>query len=104
MTTVTLAMPSLPTTNPSWFTGAGSVWSNTGVLLVGSSGSANSMVISNGGNVFNTLGSIGNNAHRQQQLGGGDRSGSVWSNSSSLIIGSLASGNSTDHRQQWQGL
>jgi T5SS/PEP-CTERM-associated repeat protein len=66
--------------------GSGSVWSNQPNLVVGRSGSGNSLVISNGGKVF--IGNIGWNSYGYIGLNHGSDSnsvlvtgtGSVWSN------------------------
>lgn len=72
-------------------TGSGSVWTNTGDLIIGNSGSGNSLVISNGGSIASDGGWIGGAA-----IGGNygsnnsavvTGSGSVWSNLNALTVG-----------------
>ena len=75
-------------------TGLGSTWSNSGYLLIGSDGSGNSMVISNGAQVVNNYGSIGNSATSSNNSVLVTGLGSTWSNSGGLEIGYDGSGNS----------
>jgi T5SS/PEP-CTERM-associated repeat protein len=79
-------------------TGNGSSWSNSGDLLVGVSGSGNSMVITNGGTVANGQvnygGVIGFNAGSSNNSVVVTESGSTWSNSGDLLVGVSGSGNS----------
>ena len=75
-------------------TGLGSTWSNSGYLLIGSDGSGNSMVISNGAQVVNNYGSIGNSATSSNNSVLVTGLGSTWSSSAGLYIGSGGSGNS----------
>jgi T5SS/PEP-CTERM-associated repeat protein len=79
--------------NSAVLTGAGSLWSNANAFTVGVSGSNNSLVVSSGASLIDSLGIIGDQ-------GGGSNtvlltgSGSSWSNSGSLTVGNLSSGNS----------
>ena len=75
-------------------TGLGSTWSNSGYLLIGSDGSGNSMVISNGAQVVNNYGSIGKSATSSNNSVLVTGLGSTWSNSGGLEIGYDGSGNS----------
>ena len=74
-------------------TGVNSTWSNMGDLHVGYAGSSNSMVISNGGTVANVNGWIGysNTASNNSVTVTGF--GSLWSNSSAVVVGEYGSGN-----------
>ena len=80
-------------------TGTGSSWSNSGDLLVGVSGSGNSMVITNGGTVANGQvnygGVIGWGASSSNNSVLVTGAGSTWSNSGALTIGSSGSGTLT---------
>jgi T5SS/PEP-CTERM-associated repeat protein len=76
-------------------TGTGSVLSNSGSLLFGRTGAGNTMEISSGGLVVNAIGYIGptfaSGSNNSVLLTG---SGSVWSNTSSLIVGNASANNS----------
>lgn len=72
-------------------TGAGSVWSGTGLLTIGSKGTGNQLTISNGGAVYGTSATIGTTSNNNTVLVTG--AGSVWSNSAALTIGSVGAGN-----------
>jgi T5SS/PEP-CTERM-associated repeat protein len=69
-------------------TGPGSIWTSTSSLSVGNFGGYNSMTISNGGQVFNTRGAIGNGS--ASNLVVVTDSGSVWNNSTDLYVGNSA--------------
>ena len=75
-------------------TGSNSLWSNTTALSVGYGGVSNSLIISNGGQVIDQTGYIGytNIASNNSVLVTGYNS--LWSNSSSVIVGQQGSGNS----------
>ena len=66
-------------------TGAGSLWTNRSELYVGSSGSGNSLVISNGGTVAVSSSYIGFSSINNSVLVSG--AGSLWTNSSTLSVG-----------------
>ena len=66
-------------------TGAGSLWTNRSELYVGSSGSGNSLVISNGGTVAVSSSYIGSSSINNSVLVSG--AGSLWTNSSTLSVG-----------------
>jgi T5SS/PEP-CTERM-associated repeat protein len=76
-------------------TGCGSVWTNSSDLWMGDGGAYCSLVISNGGAVFDKWGKVGGN------MGSGGRSnialvtgsGSVWSNSGNMSVGWHGPGN-----------
>ncbi|MBI5684211.1 MAG: hypothetical protein HZC54_03955 [Verrucomicrobia bacterium] len=73
--------------------GTGSLWTNsTNPLYVGLSGSGNQLIITNGGQVFNTIGYIGHSSSNNTVLVSG--AGSAWRNSGSLSVGDSGSGNS----------
>jgi T5SS/PEP-CTERM-associated repeat protein len=77
--------------------GAGSTWSNGNSLVVGLSGWCNSLVISNGGNVFSTDGNfkgsaIGYYTGSNSVLVGGN--GSLWSSPGYIEVGNAGFGNS----------
>ena len=75
-------------------TGLGSTWSNSGYLLIGSDGSGNSMVISNGAQVVNVYCCLCYRAPSSNNYVLVTGSGSTWSSSAGLYIGSGGSGNS----------
>jgi len=75
-------------------TGSGSVWSNTGNLVVGYEGAGNQLTITNGGTVFDATGYLGFNSSASSNntvLVTG--SGSVWTNSGGLTVGLNGYGN-----------
>jgi len=77
--------------------GAGSTWSNGNSLVVGLSGWCNSLVISNGGNVFSTDGNfkgsaIGYYTGSNSVLVSG--TGSLWSTPGSIKVGNVSTANS----------
>ncbi|MCE9559031.1 MAG: hypothetical protein K8R88_08780, partial [Armatimonadetes bacterium] len=69
-------------------TGTGSMLSNAATMIVGSSGSANSLTISAGGIVVNTAGIIGQASSSNFVLV--TDFGSAWTNSGSLVLGQNA--------------
>ena len=72
-------------------TGTNSLWTNSGIFVVGGTGSGNRLVISNGGTVANADGRIGARGVDNTALVTG--AGSLWTNSGTLTIGgSLQSG------------
>jgi len=75
-------------------TGTSSLWTNSEEIYVGLIGSDNSMVISNGGTVANSYGTIGsyNTSSNNSVLVTG--TSSLWTNSSDLYVGYNGSGNS----------
>jgi T5SS/PEP-CTERM-associated repeat protein len=80
--------------NMAFVSGTGSVWTNGGSLVVGSSGPGNTLTITSGGKVTSIGGTIGGSS----ALAGNNviaiiGSGSVWSNSGDLAVGSGGSGN-----------
>ena len=73
--------------------GAGSLWTNYNEVYVGYSGSGNSLVISNGGQVLDFDGYLGftNNFNNQALVTG---AGSVWSNADAVLVGDFGVSNS----------
>jgi len=71
-------------------TDTNSAWYNTGDLTIGRSGSSNTLTVANGGLVTNGTGIIGNYGTNNSVLVTG--AGSVWSNGSSLYVGSYSGG------------
>jgi T5SS/PEP-CTERM-associated repeat protein/autotransporter-associated beta strand protein len=74
-------------------TGSNSLWTNSNSLLVGVRGSSNSLTISIGGTVANTIGFIGYDAASSNNSALVTGSNSTWSNSGSLYVGYLGSSN-----------
>jgi T5SS/PEP-CTERM-associated repeat protein len=72
---------------------AGSVWNNNGAIYVGQNGSASEMDILNGGLVTDTGGSIGQTSASSNNLVLVSGAGSMWTNSSSLVVGNGSSHN-----------
>jgi T5SS/PEP-CTERM-associated repeat protein len=74
-------------------TGGGSMWSNRLDLRVGTGGSGNQLIVSNGGWVASRSGFVGNNVTSSKNFALVTGSGSVWSNTSTLEAGLSGSGN-----------
>jgi len=72
---------------------AGSVWNNNGAIYVGQNGSASEMDILNGGLVTDTGGSVGQTSASSNNLVLVSGAGSMWTNSSSLVVGNGSSHN-----------
>jgi T5SS/PEP-CTERM-associated repeat protein len=68
-------------------TGAGSVWSNSSTLFIGSAGAFNQLLLSNGGMVANSSGTVGGVAGANSNSVVVTGAGSRWSNSSDLLLG-----------------
>ncbi len=81
--------------NTAIVTGPGSVWSNRANLSVGSGFGtrSNQLFISNGGAVFNNVGTINDVGGGSNQVVTVSGTGSVWSNSSDLYVGGGGPGN-----------
>jgi T5SS/PEP-CTERM-associated repeat protein len=78
--------------NLAWITGIGSLWNNSGALYVGSSGSGNQLVVTNGAVVQNYgIGYLGANSAGNLAVVTG--AGSLWSNRLNLIVGLSGAGN-----------
>ena len=75
-------------------TGTSSIWSNSGSLTIGSTGSFNQLTINNGGKVQNGYGYVGNNSNAANNAVLVTDAGSFWSNSSTLYVGYAGSSNS----------
>jgi T5SS/PEP-CTERM-associated repeat protein len=79
--------------------GAGSTWSSSTSLVVGWLGAGNTLLITNGGQVICSSTAVGVNTSIGQAAGATSNSvvvsgnGSVWTNSSTLLVGYLGSGN-----------
>lgn len=86
------------TNNSVWVAGDGALWNNTDRLYVGDSGAGNRLVISNGALVISrraasqASGIIGNAASSSNNLVIVTGSGSLWSNTSFLIVGHQGNG------------
>jgi fibronectin-binding autotransporter adhesin len=75
-------------------TGPGSKWSISGAdLLVGNSGQANTMIVSNGGLMFNSDGGVGGFQSSSNNVISITGVGSSWSNSGDCFLGSSGPGN-----------
>ena len=83
-----LGYDSSSSNNSVFVTGTNSTWSNNSDLTIGGSGSGNSLVISNGGKVVNTKGSVGTGSNSNRVTVTGPTS--IWSNRSDLVIAGLA--------------
>src|SRR5207237_3944669 len=70
-----------------------SILSNQFGLLVGYFGMANLLVVSNGGLVINTEGTLGVNVSSSNNLAIVTGSGSLWSNAAALYVGSRGASN-----------
>ncbi|MFA5193653.1 MAG: autotransporter domain-containing protein, partial [Verrucomicrobiia bacterium] len=79
--------------NSVWVTGPGSLWSNSGDLIVGNAGSFNSLTISNGGHVVNANGYIGNSATANTNIVTVTGTNSLWLNTGSLSVGAMGVSN-----------
>ena len=76
-------------------TDTGSIWSNSGTLAFGYNGRYNSLVISNGGMVVDSLGYVYSSSGITSNTVLVTGSGSVWNNSGTLVVGQgKGSGNS----------
>ena len=74
--------------------GANSFWTNSGALTLGNNGASNSLVISNGGKVQNTVGVLGTTATGSNNWVLVTGTNSLWTNSGVLSVGVLGRGNS----------
>ena len=80
--------------NQALVTGTGSLWTSSGDVYIGEFGSANSLVITNGGRVSDDWGVVGydtNSLYSQALVTG---AGSVWSNATVTFVGYSGSSNS----------
>jgi T5SS/PEP-CTERM-associated repeat protein len=74
-------------------TGAGSLWTSGGNIMVGGSGSHNELVVSDGGQVINDWGYVGRNAPSSNNVAIISGEGSRWINGNYLWVGDNSSGN-----------
>ncbi len=74
-------------------TGSGSLWNNRTNLTIGVEGNGNRLTIANGGRVADVWGEIGSVSGTDNNLVLVTGSGSVWSNSLGLLVGSAGWGN-----------
>ena len=74
-------------------TGTGSFWSNRGELYIGSLGSGNQLVVSNGGLVVNTDGFLGSETNSGNNSALVTGTGSLWSSMDALSVGYSGDGN-----------
>jgi len=79
--------------NTALVTGTGSLWTNSGVLIVGSSGSGNQLTVSNGARVANSGAIVGFNSSASNNVVVVTGTNSVWANSGGLNVGIAGSGN-----------
>jgi T5SS/PEP-CTERM-associated repeat protein/autotransporter-associated beta strand protein len=91
----TLGRQNTASNNTAMVTGTDSLWTNSGKTTIGSDGSGNSLVISNGGRVQNNEGFIGENATALNNSVLVTGAASTWSNSGALRIAQLGSGTLT---------
>jgi len=82
--------------------GAGTVWTNSGVLYVGGNGAGSQLVLTNNGTVDSAAGYLGNNASASNSTVLVTGSGSVWNNSGSLVVGNAGLGNTLTIAQSGQ--
>jgi T5SS/PEP-CTERM-associated repeat protein len=73
--------------------GSGSVWNNSNILFVGTSGSGNKLMITNGGRVVSASGYVSNSSSVSNMVTV-TGPGSIWTNSSGLYMGDYGDGNS----------
>jgi T5SS/PEP-CTERM-associated repeat protein len=78
--------------NTALVTGNNSIWSNASAFTVGRGGVSNQLTIANGGMVVNTSGSLGTFQSSNNTVVVTDP-GSVWSNTTTLFVGSANGGN-----------
>ncbi len=73
---------------------SGGAWTNGGTLTIGSTGAGNQLLLTNGGVLVNSSSTLGNSSGADNNSALVSGSGSVWTNTSSLVIGNSGSGNS----------
>ena len=81
------------TTNSVFVTGANSLWSNSGMLVVGDHSAGNQLTIANGAQVNNGEGDIGYAAGSTGNAVLVTGSGAQWNNGGSVFVGNSGSGN-----------
>jgi autotransporter-associated beta strand protein/T5SS/PEP-CTERM-associated repeat protein len=74
-------------------TGAGSLWSNSSALYVGTFGTGNRLILTNGGVVVSAGGALGNASSSSGNTALVTGSGSVWSNLGTFYVGISGPGN-----------
>lgn len=79
-------------TNKVTVTGAGSVWTNSGTLIVGNEGSFNELTIADGGKVFSATTTLGSFTTASRNKATITDSGSVWTVTSTFSIGGNSGG------------
>jgi T5SS/PEP-CTERM-associated repeat protein len=84
---------STSTNNVVVVTGANSLWSNTGSLIVGVSGGGNAVTIQNGGMVSNVVGHLGFNSSGGTNTVLVTDANSLWFTRDKLVIGNNGGGN-----------
>jgi len=82
------------TNNTVQVTGANSLWTNEGTIMMGFFGGANSITISNGGQVFASDTFVGNTQTSSNNLAIITGAGSLWSNETDFVWGGGSMGNS----------
>ncbi|MBM3888015.1 MAG: hypothetical protein FJ388_02690 [Verrucomicrobia bacterium] len=82
----------LANSNTAWVTGANSVWSNGGDLMIGMTGTFNRLLINNGGRTINGFGYVGYEADAADNAVVVTGAGSLWSNRNNLVVGRFGSG------------
>ena len=75
-------------------TGMGSTWTNSGSLCVGYSGVGNSLTITNGGNISDTIAYLGYNAGSSNNNVVFTGNGTTWNHRGGLIVGYSGGNNS----------
>jgi T5SS/PEP-CTERM-associated repeat protein len=68
-------------------TGAGSMWTNTGALTIGTTGRSNMLSVVNGGTVVNSIGTVGSTSTSSNNYVLVTGPGSLWRNSSTVTVG-----------------
>jgi len=81
------------TNNTLLVTDSGSLWSNSGSLYVGYSGAVSSLIITNGGMLYDMTGYVGNVSSSSNNTVLVSGTNSLWKNNSDLYVGYQSSGN-----------
>ena len=79
--------------NLSWVTGAGSLWTNRGLLTVGFYGAGNTLVVSNGAKLANLSASLAAKTISSNNLVWVTGAGSLWDSANGCTIGSEGQAN-----------
>ncbi len=74
--------------NLAWITGAGSLWTNRGILTVGFYGPGNTLVVSNGATLANLSAALASKTASSSNLIWVTGSGSLWDTANSCTVGS----------------